>query len=125
MSFAHRQLIKIALQYAGLDTWSTVSQATPCLLQVDVIGNVVNLSTCGFVPRPGDPCFLHGVPASEAATLIERFGDERMSEDEIDPPEGYATEEEAQELWGRLCSAFSAHQAALVSSFTRLTQGAA
>jgi hypothetical protein len=123
-TFSHRQSIKIALQFAGMDSWScTFRQAAPCLLSVTVFGDLVNLSTSGFVPRAGEPCFLHHVPAEEASRIVEQFGEERM--DGIDPPEGYATEEEAQELWGRLCAAFSAHQAALVSSFTRLTQGAA
>lgn len=122
-SFSHRQSIKIALQYAGSDVWTcSRPQAAPCLLQVDVMGDDVNLSAVGFVPRSGDRCFLHAVPAAEVAKVIEQFGEERMDGETAD---SYATEEEAQELWARLCVAFESRQAALAAAFAQLTRGAA
>ena len=99
-TFSHRQSIKIALQYAGLDAWAAASQAAPCVLQIDVIDDTVNLSVKGFAPHQGDPCFLHAVPAAEAARIIEQYGEERM--DGIDPPQSYATADEAREMWRRL-----------------------
>ena len=110
ISYRHR--IKQALQYAGLNTWSTVSQECPCLLQVDEVGDgTVSLSTCGFSHNPEDPGFLVAVPGQEVAEVIEQYGEERM--DGCDPPEWFASEEEAAELWSRIAARFVTHQQTL------------
>jgi hypothetical protein len=102
-SFAHRQLIKMALQYAGLDVHTCAyPQKRPCL-DVEVTGDVVSLTPVGFVVPAGQPACLRGLRAAEVADVIESFGRDRWEGEE--PPEGNATEEEALALWKRIAEA--------------------
>jgi hypothetical protein len=113
---SYRQRIKQALQFAGMNVWSTVSQETPCLLSVNEgAEGVVSLSPVGFAHNPEDPGQLLTVPGAEVAEVIEEWAQERF--DGADAPECFATEEEAADLWGRIASRLVTHQQTLKDAY--------